>query len=75
MGRVQCWEPVRDEPPSNRSVILMKPRFYTPRAPHPIEVRGPNVFDRYWRNPEKTQQEIRDSGFFITGDQGYYSWV
>lgn len=37
-----------------------------------IEVRGPNVFDRYWRNPEKTQQEIRDSGFFITGDQGYY---
>lgn len=37
-----------------------------------IEVRGPNVFDRYWRNPEKTQQEIRDSGFFISGDQGYY---
>lgn len=37
-----------------------------------IEVRGPNVFDRYWRNAEKTEQEIRDSGFFITGDQGYY---
>ena len=37
-----------------------------------IEVRGPNVFDRYWRNPEKTAQEIRASGFFITGDQGYY---
>ena len=37
-----------------------------------IEVRGPNVFDRYWRNPEKTCEEKRDTGFFITGDQGFY---
>jgi len=37
-----------------------------------IEVRGPNVFDRYWRNPEKTREEKRDNGFFITGDQGFY---
>lgn len=37
-----------------------------------IEVRGPNVFDRYWRNPDKTREEQRDNGFFITGDQGYY---
>lgn len=37
-----------------------------------IEVRGPNVFDRYWNNPEKTQEEKRETGFFITGDQGYY---
>lgn len=37
-----------------------------------IEVRGPNVFDRYWRNPDKTREEKRDNGFFITGDQGYY---
>ncbi|WP_425549139.1 AMP-binding enzyme, partial [Agrococcus terreus] len=33
---------------------------------------GPNVFDRYWRNPEKTREEKRDNGFFITGDQGFY---
>lgn len=35
-----------------------------------IEVRGPNVFQGYWRMPEKTAAELRDNGFFITGDLG-----
>ena len=35
-----------------------------------IEVKGPNVFEGYWRNPEKTAQEFRSDGFFITGDLG-----
>ncbi len=35
-----------------------------------IEVRGPNVFKGYWRNPEKTREEFRADGFFITGDLG-----
>lgn len=35
-----------------------------------IEVRGPNVFKGYWRMPEKTAEELRANGFFITGDLG-----
>jgi len=35
-----------------------------------IEVRGPNVFQGYWRMPEKTQAEFRKDGFFVTGDLG-----
>ncbi|MBY6117789.1 malonate--CoA ligase [Mameliella alba] len=35
-----------------------------------IEVAGPNVFQGYWRMPEKTAAEFRDDGYFITGDLG-----
>lgn len=35
-----------------------------------IEVRGANVFRGYWRMPEKTAEELRENGFFITGDLG-----
>lgn len=35
-----------------------------------IEVKGPNVFKGYWQMPEKTAEEFRPDGFFITGDLG-----
>jgi malonyl-CoA/methylmalonyl-CoA synthetase len=35
-----------------------------------LEVRGPNVFQGYWEMPEKTAEELRENGFFITGDLG-----
>ena len=46
-----------------------------------LEVRGPNVFRGYWRMPEKTAEEFRGDGFFVTGDialidaDGYISIV
>jgi len=33
-----------------------------------LEIKGPNLFKGYWRQPEKTAEEIRPDGFFITGD-------
>ena len=33
-----------------------------------LEVRGPNVFAGYWRMPEKTAEEMRPGGWFVTGD-------
>ena len=37
-------------------------------TPGVIEIKGPNVFGGYWRMPEKTAQEFRGGGWFITGD-------
>jgi malonyl-CoA/methylmalonyl-CoA synthetase len=33
-----------------------------------LELSGPNVFQGYWRMPEKTAEEFRPDGWFITGD-------
>lgn len=38
-----------------------------------IEVRGDNVFRGYWNMPEKTAEELRENGFFLTGDLGTMS--
>ena len=38
-----------------------------------IEVKGPNVFQGYWRMPEKTAEEFRPDGYFVTGDIGVVS--
>lgn len=36
-----------------------------------VEVKGPNVFQGYWRLSEKTAAEFRPDGYFITGDLGH----
>jgi malonyl-CoA/methylmalonyl-CoA synthetase len=36
--------------------------------PGVLEIKGPNLFKGYWRKPERTAEEMRADGFFITGD-------
>ncbi len=36
-----------------------------------IEVKGPNIFQGYWRMPEKTAEAFTKDGYFRTGDLGY----
>jgi long-chain acyl-CoA synthetase len=43
-----------------------------------LEVKGPNVFKEYWKNPEETDDTFTPDGFYRTGDIGYIDkdgWV
>jgi malonyl-CoA/methylmalonyl-CoA synthetase len=42
-----------------------------PDEPGQVEVRGPSVFQGYWRLPEKTAAEFTTDGWFRTGDVGH----
>jgi malonyl-CoA/methylmalonyl-CoA synthetase len=37
-----------------------------------IQIRGENVFQGYWRMPEKTREEFSADGWFRTGDVGVF---
>jgi malonyl-CoA/methylmalonyl-CoA synthetase len=36
-----------------------------------VQLRGPNVFKGYWRQPDKTSESFTTDGWFKTGDLGY----
>lgn len=36
--------------------------------PGVLEMKGPNMFSGYWRNPEKTAEDHTADGYFISGD-------
>ena len=38
-----------------------------------LQVRGDNVFQGYWKMPEKTQEDFTDDGYFNTGDKASIS--
>lgn len=38
-----------------------------------LQVRGPNVFQGYWRMPDKTREDFTVDGFFNTGDKATIS--
>ena len=36
--------------------------------PGVLQIKGPNLFAGYWRNPERTAQDHTEDGYFISGD-------
>ncbi len=36
--------------------------------PGGLEMKGPNLFAGYWRNPEKTAEDHTADGYFVSGD-------
>ncbi len=44
-----------------------------PQQPGAVQVKGPNVFQGYWRMPAKTAEEFTADGYFKTGDIGQWN--
>ena len=49
-------------------VVTENGRLAAPGEPGVLEIKGPNLFAGYWRNPEKTAQDHTEDGYFISGD-------
>jgi malonyl-CoA/methylmalonyl-CoA synthetase len=57
---------VRVADPQNHALL-------PPESDGMIEIKGPNLFKGYWRNPQKTAEDMSSDGWFITGDMGRLS--
>lgn len=51
--------------PLNGTTIKLMP---DPDGRCEVRVKGPNIMDAYFENPEKTAESFDDEGYFITGD-------
>ena len=49
-------------------VVAENGRVAAAGEPGVLEIKGPNLFAGYWRNPEKTAQDHTADGYFISGD-------
>ena len=49
-------------------VVAEGGRPATTGEPGVLEMKGPNLFSGYWRNPEKTAEDHTADGWFISGD-------
>lgn len=37
-----------------------------------VELKGDSLFSGYWKLPHKTAEDMREDGYFITGDYGFF---
>jgi malonyl-CoA/methylmalonyl-CoA synthetase len=57
-------------PESSLRIVDDEDNSVAPGVPGHIQVKGGNVFNGYWRKPEKTDESFTSDQFFRTGDLG-----
>ncbi len=49
-------------------IVAEDGRLVNPGEAGVLELKGPNLFSGYWQNPEKTAEDHRADGYFVSGD-------